>query len=246
MAEIVRVPHVIVDATAFSEVGYCGFDVDMILAMLLQRSAGDVDKAQKGIVYIDEFDKLAKPNVGEVSQNRDVSGEGVQQGLLKMLDGADILVDMRKYGGASIETISTKNILFICGGAFAGKNGHNLESTEDLIEYGFIPEIVGRFPIVVSLSELTENDLYNILAKSQGSVIVQQKNLLREMGIDVSFTEEALREIAKGAIRQRMGARSLRSLVEGLLIPLQFDALKDGAKRIEVTADLVKEYCSRR
>lgn len=247
LSEIINVPYVIADATMMTEVGYCGADVDSILVELINKSNGNIEIAEKGIVYIDEFDKLAKPISSNASVNRDISGEGVQQGLLKMLDGAEISVDMRKYGGEGSVSVNTKNILFVCGGAFSQAKQDDIDTTQGLINYGLIPEIVGRFPIIVKLEELNANDLYNILIMTEGSIIEQKKKLFEKMGVELSFSESSIKEIAVLAEKKHVGARGLRNIVEDLLIPIQFYILDNSISKVEITEQYIKsrniEHC---
>lgn len=272
LAKILNVPFAIADATTLTEAGYVGEDVENILLKLIQAADYDIDKAQYGIVYIDEIDKITKKSEN-VSITRDVSGEGVQQALLKILEGTDASVPPqggRKHPGQEMLHINTSNILFICGGAFAGLEkivegrvdrkgigfgaeiltGDTQETDDlfaqvmpqDLIKYGIIPEFVGRVPVVVSLKSLTEDDLIKILKEPKNALIKQYQALFKLDHVDLQFKEDAIREIAHKAYERQIGARGLRSIMEDTMMDLMYEIPSDeSVKKVTVTAKMIKE-----
>ncbi len=264
LARILDVPFSIADATSLTEAGYVGEDVENIIVNLLQAADGDVDKASRGIIYIDEIDKVARKGENP-SITRDVSGEGVQQALLKIIEGTVASVPPkggRKHPQQDFLHIDTTNILFICGGAFSGLEqviarrigdkrmgfGGDVGKAEDqslsellhhlqpedLMRFGLIPEFVGRVPVLATLRELEEEDLVKILTLPRNALVKQYRKLFRIDGVSLSFEPEALRSVARAALQHKTGARGLRSILEQLMIDLMYD-LPDREDITEVT-----------
>ena len=267
LARLLNVPFAIADATTLTEAGYVGDDVENILQRLIQNANGDIERAQKGIIYIDEIDKIGRKSES-ASITRDVSGEGVQQALLKIIEGTISSVNKegdRKHPNSERYTIDTKNILFICGGAFEGieklisqritsstigfmadvKSKNNEKdmakivkkvSSDDLTKFGLIPELIGRLPVVAVLDKLTEEDLINILTKPKNAIVKQYEKLFEIDGAKLSFDSEALKLIAKKSIKRKIGARGLRSIVEHILLDTMYEIPTSKHKEVKVVA----------
>ncbi|MBR3977542.1 MAG: ATP-dependent Clp protease ATP-binding subunit ClpX [Bacteroidaceae bacterium] len=274
IARLLKVPFTIVDATVLTEAGYVGEDIESLLTRLLQVADYDVKAAERGIVFIDEIDKIARKG-DNPSITRDVSGEGVQQGLLKLLEGSVVNVPPqggRKHPEQKMIAVNTKNILFICGGAFDGiekkiaqrlnthvvgydsvQNKQNIDKgdmmryivPQDLRSFGLIPEIVGRLPILTSLRPLDREALRNILTEPKNSIIKQYKKLMEMDGVKLSFEDSALDYIVDTAVEYKLGARGLRSIVETIMMDKMFEIPSAGVKSCKITKEYARKQIER-
>ena len=270
IAKLLKVPFTIVDATVLTEAGYVGDDIESLLTRLLQVADYNVAEAEKGIVFIDEIDKKARKG-DNPSITRDVSGDGVQQGLLKLLDGSVVNVPPqggRKHPDQKMIAVNTKNILFICGGAFDGierkiaqrlntnvvgygaqketvkldrKNMMQYIAPQDLKSFGLIPEIIGRLPILTYLNPLDREALRNILTEPKNSIIKQYIKLFEMDGIKLTFAPEVYEFVVDKAMEYKLGARGLRSIVETIMMDVMFDLPSQEIKKYEVTLDFAKQ-----
>ena len=272
LAKMLHVPFCIADATVLTEAGYVGEDVESVLVRLLQAADYDVPKAEGGIVYIDEVDKVARKSANP-SITRDVSGEGVQQSLLKMLEGTIANVPPkggRKHPEQNFVQINTRNILFICGGAFddldqiierrtaegtigfggvsrnsGGRNTSELLARvepDDLLQYGLIPEIIGRLPVIATLGELDADALMEILLRPRNALVKQYQRLLEMEDVKLTFTDESLQAVVEEAMDKKTGARSLRSILEAVMLDVMFNApTREDLREVVVTEETVKE-----
>jgi len=270
IAEYLDLPFAICDATSITEAGYVGDDVESILLRLINVADGDVEKASRGIVYIDEIDKIGRKGES-TSISRDVSGEGVQQALLKMLEGSVMRVPYsgkRKHPGSDMMEIDTRSILFICGGAFVGLDKliekrlhsrsvgfhsevvdkanepdyYSLATTKDIIQYGFIPEFVGRFGLISNVTELDVESLVRILKEPKNSLIKQYQYIFELDGIELVFEDSAIEQIAQNAKELKTNARGLKNIIEKTLLPYQFDAMnlaERGLTQLRISKDTI-------
>ncbi|HEY6218908.1 MAG TPA: ATP-dependent Clp protease ATP-binding subunit ClpX [Gemmatimonadaceae bacterium] len=271
LAKLLSVPFTIVDATTLTEAGYVGEDVENIILKLLQAAGGDIEKCQQGIIYIDEVDKICRKDENP-SITRDVSGEGVQQALLKIMEGTIASVPPqggRKHPQQEFLQVDTTNILFVCGGAFAGLEkiisargrsasiGFSAKVTapedrrtgeifrdvepEDLLKYGLIPEFVGRLPVVATLEDLDEAALKKILTEPKNALVKQYQRLFEMESVDLTLAEEALGAISKKAIERKTGARGLRSIMESILLDTMFDPPSlEGVEEVVISKEVVE------
>ena len=269
LAKLLDVPLAIADATSLTEAGYIGDDVESVISKLLANADNDVELAERGIVYIDEIDKIAKK---QNTNNRDVSGESVQQALLKLLEGADVEVPVgatNKNAMVPMTTVNTSNILFICGGAFPGlediikkrltsqgtigfgselrdkydheKDLFRLVETEDIREYGLIPEFIGRLPIVFSLQAMDEELLVQVLKKPKNAILKQYRKLLQMDEVDLEFEDDAMMAVAKKAAAKKTGARALRSIIEEFMMDIMYEIPKDEMiGKVIITKDYIE------
>jgi ATP-dependent Clp protease ATP-binding subunit ClpX len=272
LARVLDVPFTMADATSLTEAGYVGDDVENIISRLLQAANYDIEKTQRGIVYIDEIDKIARKS-DEGTRTRDISGEGVQQGLLKIIEGTVASIPTqpgKKTSHQEYVQVDTRNILFICAGAFSGlekiissrgkgsaigfgadvrekndwekKDVFNEVEPEDLIKFGLIPELVGRLPIIAPLEGLTEKDLVEILTEPKNSIIKQYQRLFAIDKVELEFEKDAVDEIAKRAIDRKTGARGLRAITEGVLLDVMFEIpSKKNVKEVNVFKEVITE-----
>ena len=269
LSKTMNVPFAVADATALTEAGYVGEDVESILSRLLAAANYDIELAQRGIVYIDEIDKVARKSESS-TMGRDVSGEGVQQGLLKILEGAEVYVPVkgsRKNSTTETVLFDTKHVLFVCGGAFVGlvPDTHTKKSNKvgfgsvikadmkehkidqkALVHYGIIPEFIGRIPVIAQLKELTKDQMVQILREPDNALIKQFQALFDMDGISLTFEDNALLAIAQQAIEKGVGARGLRGIIEEVMLPLQFSCpSEENLESCTITESVVEDHSNK-
>ncbi len=269
IARVLNVPIAIADATSLTEAGYVGEDVENILTKLLQAAGGDIKRAEQGIIFLDEVDKVARMSENR-SITRDVSGEGVQQALLKIVEGSQVNIPPkggRKHPNQDFTSIDTTNILFICGGAFDGleeilkrKQGENvlgfghekktkneqkptfdMVEPDDLVHFGLIPDLVGRLPIIASLQEISEEDMVRILTEPKNSLIRQYQKLFSIDDVELNFEEDALRAIAAKSIKRKTGARGLRAILEENMIDIMYELPEYEGYEVLITKEVIND-----
>ncbi len=269
IARVLNVPIAIADATSLTEAGYVGEDVENILTKLLQAADGDIKRAEQGIIFLDEVDKVARMSENR-SITRDVSGEGVQQALLKIVEGSAVNIPPkggRKHPNQEFTSIDTTNILFICGGAFDGleeilkrKQGENvlgfghekktkdekkttfdMVEPDDLVHFGLIPELVGRLPIIASLQEISEDDMVRILTEPKNSLIKQYQKLFSIDNVELNFEEDALRAIAQKSLKRKTGARGLRAILEENMIDIMYELPEYEGYEVLITKEVIED-----
>ncbi|HET6440492.1 MAG TPA: ATP-dependent Clp protease ATP-binding subunit ClpX [Anaeromyxobacter sp.] len=268
LAEILSVPFHVADATEFTEAGYYGKDVEAMISELLARANQSVDDAQRGIVFVDEVDKIARRSHGPRSGGgtRDIGGEGVQQALLKLLEGREVLVPVglgQHWPRQDSVVVDTSDILFVCAGTFSDLHAYAAEGRglgfgardarrtrrtvrqKDLLEYGMLAEFLGRLPVVVQLEELTPEELLEILSGPPDAVVREMKELLAADGVELSFSEAALKEIVRSAVERGSGARGLRAVVEVVVADLLFEAPERRGSRVTIDAPYVRRRIER-
>ncbi len=270
LAQVLDVPFHVADATEFTEAGYYGKDVEVMITELLQKAGHLVEEAQRGIVFIDEVDKIARRTAGYRAgvAARDIGGEGVQQALLKLLEGREVLVPIsaaQHWQRHDTVPVDTADILFVCAGTFTDLFAYSGETRglgfgaraggrraaarrvrqRELVEYGMLPEFLGRLPVVVQLDELAEDELLEVLTGPPDAVVREVKDLLAEDGVDLAFTDGALREIVRFAVERRAGARGLRAIVEEVVADLLFEAPERSGTRASIDAGFVRRRVER-
>lgn len=268
LGKVLDVPVAVSDATTLTETGYVGEDVESVLTNLLKAADMDIEKAERGIVYIDEIDKLAARSMDGRKNSRDVSGEGVQQGLLKLMEGTNVDVPVGGKKGEKVK-INTKNILFVCSGAFSGLEeiskkrvenkatiGFGANSTskqtesekvavivEDLVKYGMIPEFLGRLPVIVQLDKLNKDDLKRVFMEPEGALLSQYLEMFKLDGIELEFLDTAIDYIAEKAYQMNIGARGIRSVIEPYMYDLTYKLTKEGKKgKYEIDKEMIEKH----
>jgi ATP-dependent Clp protease ATP-binding subunit ClpX len=262
LADCLKVPFTVVDATEYTEAGYYGKDVEVMAAELLFKANQDIEAAQRGIIFVDEVDKIARRSQGTRtgSGSRDIGGEGVQQGLLKLLEGREVFVPLnvtQHWNKHDFVLVDTTDILFICAGTFTdlhlqggahrlgfslsepGAEGRRRITHRDLLEYGMIAEFLGRLPVVVELSELTEHDLYRVATEPPDSILNEYRELLAADDVSLTIDDAAVRAVVRFAVQKHLGARGLRSVLEEVMHDLMFEAPERRGERVRLDGDYV-------